>query len=184
MRFIVRREGKFSPFFSFFLNSQICFLSSKLLEVMQLSEVNTTLEKSLQETIKQIKLIELENIYNPFFRNFVIKTFGNISNQFEQIKAIWNYAIKNFKYEDDPGDELLTAPKWLLQTKKGDCDDFALFVKSCLTVLNIPCFYLLAGKTFEGFTHIAVITQDGIIIDPTNDKFNFLSNEYINRHIV
>ena len=92
-------------------------------------------------------------------------------------KKVWNYVVKNFTYEDDPVDEQLTAPKYLIDIKKGDCDDFALFIKTALTVLGIETNYLVAGETENNFTHIVVRTKDGIILDGTNDRYNYLDEK-------
>jgi len=134
----------------------------------------------LQSTLDKIKLIEYENTNNIFFRNFVLKNFGTAK---DKIKSVWEFVIKNFEYVDDDADETLIAPKWLLFIKQGDCDDFALFIKTCYNILGIKSYYMIAGKNDNEFTHI-VVYADGIIIDGTNDKFNYLSNEYINRKII
>jgi len=135
----------------------------------------------LESTLKEIRTIELENTKNIFFRNFVLKQFGS---EPDKVKSVWQFVINNFTYKDDDYDETLIAPKWLLFIKKGDCDDFALFIKTCYNILNIPAYYMIAGKNENEFSHIVVITESGLIVDGTNNKFNYLSNEYINRKII
>jgi predicted transglutaminase-like cysteine proteinase len=137
----------------------------------------------LDETLHQMKIMELENSKNFAFRFWVKQKFSRFTG-IELLKEVWQYVINNFIYEDDSADENLIAPKWLVNQKRGDCDDFALFIKTVLSILQVPCNYLLAGKTTEGFSHITVITTDGIILDGTNDKFNFLPDEYTNLEVV
>ena len=138
-----------------------------------------TVENSIgiEKTLKLMRLIELENIKNHFFIFWVLNKFKNIP--LGKIPfAVWNYVSKNFRYEDDPTDEQLISPKIQIQENiyAGDCDDFALFVKTCLSVFNIPSSYLLAGDA-SGFSHILVILNDGTLLDGTNNKFNFLDQK-------
>ena len=102
---------------------------------------------------------------------------------------------KNFTYvNDDPYDEIITAPYILLETKKGDCDDFALFAKTCLDMLG-GWFtnYLLLGKNRNEFTHIVCFAHRGqylltfndpVIIDGANSEFNVVSNVYKFRKLI
>ncbi|WP_041356087.1 transglutaminase-like domain-containing protein [Melioribacter roseus] len=127
--------------------------------------------------------MEYEASRNPYFRKFVFETFGNIKDRKELYKKIWEYVRNNFIYQDDLFDESLTSPKLMIDIKFGDCDDFALFIKSVLTVLNIPAFYLIAGTENE-YSHILVYA-DGYFIDGTNKKFNYLDdNIFKNRALV
>lgn len=147
---------------------------------MVLTEREVSAHIFLEETLSAMKQMELESAMNYFFQKFVTKTFCNAT---DKLKAVWEFASKNFKYVDDEADETLIAPKWMTILRAGDCDDFALFIKTCLRVLGITANFLLAGKTLEGFTHIAVISN-GIILDGTSDKFNYLPKEYINLKVV
>jgi hypothetical protein len=102
---------------------------------------------------------------------------------------IYNYIRQNFDYvPDDPFDEIITAPYILLQTKKGDCDDFALFAKTCLDILGgWYTNYVLLGRQPEQFTHIITFAHRGrflmkyndpVVIDGANEQFNIVSSEY------
>ncbi len=139
---------------------------------MRIKEITVSNAVGLEKTLDLMNLIELENSLNHFFINFCQMFFSSIPVA-SIPRAVWNYVVKNFTYQDDPVDEKLTAPKYLLTTRAGDCDDFALFIKTVLTVFNIPSNYLLAGDE-NGFSHIVVILNDGTILDGTNNKFNFL----------
>lgn len=134
----------------------------------------------LAETLHQIRLMEIESLNNSFFQHLCDITFGEPGTITpEQLyKSIFDFVIKTFKYEDDLEDEVLIAPKWLFTLRAGDCDDFALFIKTVLAYYNIEAKYLLCSKDENGYSHIVVQTPEGIILDGTNDKFNFLSDEY------
>jgi hypothetical protein len=138
--------------------------------------------KALNETLRQMFLLELESFLNPMFRNFVFQNFSRFKG-LELLKKIHDYAFSNFKYIDEQG-EVLISPKHMINIKAGDCDDFSLFVKTALRVLGINTTYLLAGKYENEFTHILVITPAGVLIDATNDKFNFLPSDYKHKSIV
>ena len=92
------------------------------------------------------------------------------------LKEIWEYIQNNFQYVEDSYDEVIISPVWLLDIKKGDCDDFALFVHSILTVMGIKSKYILLGKTTQ-YTHIAVHSM-GMTIDGANPNFNIIPEKY------
>lgn len=144
------------------------------------TEITVPDSVGLAETLKQMRIMEIESLCNSCFQHLCDRNFGTPGEVTPEnlYKAVFDFVTKNFKYEDDPVDEKLTAPKYLFTTRAGDCDDFALFIKTVLAYYNIDAKYLLCGKTNEGFTHIVVETPEGIIIDGTNDKINFLSDEY------
>jgi hypothetical protein len=143
------------------------------------TEINVPDSLGLTETLRQMRLMEIESLENSYFQHLCDRTFGHPDEITPQdlYKAVFDFVSK-FKYEDDPEDEKLTAPKYLFTTHAGDCDDFALFIKTVLKYYGIDAKYLLCGKTDEGFSHIVVETPEGIILDGTNDKYNFLSDEY------
>lgn len=148
----------------------------------------------LSETLNQMNYLEKLSFENPQFIKFVYKNF--YSNCSACIPGkIWKYIKNNFQYTlDDPFDELITAPYILLETKKGDCDDFALFAKTCLDILG-GWFtnYLLLGRNRNEYTHIVCFAHRGkflltyndpVIIDGANEDFNIISNEYKFRKII
>lgn len=153
------------------------FISVCNIVAVKREEINIADEFGLELTLNRMKLIELENSLNHFFRDFCFRTFSNNSTPEALYRKIHSYVTKNFTYQDDPGDEQLTAPKYLVDIKRGDCDDFSLFIKTVLTVLGVESNYLICAETEGEYTHIAVKTTDGFILDGTNDKFNFLDSE-------
>lgn len=143
---------------------------------------------ALIQTVKQMQFIERLSFDNPDFVTWVYKTFSNNCSACIPGK-IWNYVQQNFKYkEDDPFDELLIAPYILKDTRQGDCDDFSLFIKTCLDILGgWFTHYIILGKEKNKFTHVAVFAHRGqvyenyvdpVYIDGTNPNFNLISDKY------
>jgi hypothetical protein len=167
---------------------------------VRIANIQVHPSNGLSETLNQMRYLEQLSIQNPSFIKFCFDNF--YSNCSACIPGkIWNYIKKNFQYIEDDYDETITAPYVLLETKKGDCDDFALFAKTCLDILEIyseqklgwKTSYLLLGRTREGFTHIVCFAHRGkylfgfndpVIIDGANDLFNTVSNEYKFRKLI
>lgn len=140
---------------------------------------------SIQGTLETMFLLERESFENYYFKNWVLEKFANYVTELDLYKAIHSYILKNFTYRDENEIEVVTSPKRMIETNLGDCDDFSLFIKTVLKVLGIECKYMLVGKTNEDFSHILVVTTKGILIDGTNDKFNFLDETiYTHKAIV
>jgi hypothetical protein len=137
--------------------------------------IYTTPEKSLIKTMEVIKQLEHDCTHDKGFIFFVKQAFRTKENV---CKAIYDYIRNNFSYEDDPEDELIQSPRILLFTKKGDCDDFALFAKVCLNILGIESNYILFAREKNRYTHIAVITNFDEIIDGTNFRYNEIPEKY------
>ena len=98
------------------------------------------------------------NLLNLFLKTFNQIVFACIPGK------IWNYIQNNFIYQDDPYDELITAPHKIIETKKGDCDDFSLFAKTCLDILGgFNTNYILFAKEKNNFSHIACFCNRGIL---------------------
>jgi hypothetical protein len=159
-----------------------------------ISNIQVHPANGLSETLNQMNYLEKLSFENPLFVKFVFENF--YSNCQACIPGkIWKYMKANFDYkDDDPYDELITAPYVLTETKEGDCDDFALFAKTCLDIIGgWYTNYLLLGRTFKGFTHIVCFAHRGkilfayndpVIIDGASDAFNLVSNEYKFRKLI
>jgi hypothetical protein len=155
---------------------------------MLMNHIQVAPAAGLKTTIDLMNLLEQKSVLNPVFVKFVNENFN--SNCHGCIPGkIWQYMQKNFQYiPDDPFDEILTAPYILLQTKKGDCDDFSLFAKTCLDIIGgFQTNYLLLAKTYNQFSHIVVFChrgkvgkffRDPIILDGANQNFNLVSEQY------
>src|SRR5690606_17347215 len=97
------------------------------------------------------------------------KYFGTVEGK---SFCVWNYVIHNFKFKQDDFDETIINPRLMPIIKKGDCDDFALFIKTVLKILGINSYYILFGKKINEFSHVAVFVNKNLIIDGTNKEFN------------
>lgn len=138
-------------------------------------------DNGLTETLRQLKELEAISFQNLSFVNFIQNYF-----QTDCIAClpgkVWNYVQSNFKYvKDSPQDEVILAPYILIQDKKGDCDDFALFIKTVIDIIGgWQTHYVLFGKRRGVYTHIAVFAYricngemvDPLVIDGVNKFFN------------
>lgn len=83
-------------------------------------------------------------------------------------KAIFDYVIKNIRYnEDPPGVQWVRTPARLIHDAEGDCKSMAILTASLLANLDIPCFFrFVSFSPNKQITHVYVVTNGGIIIDP------------------
>jgi hypothetical protein len=170
-----------------------CFVVICFVQNIRVQNIQVHPRDGLKETLNQMNYLEKLSFENPQFVKFVYQNF--YSNCAACIPGkIWKYIKQNFTYIEDEYDETITAPYVLLDTKKGDCDDFALFAKTCLDILGgWYTNYLLLGRNLNEFTHIVTFAHRGkmllnyndpVIIDGANDEFNKISNQYRYRKIV
>ena len=164
------------------------------MENIRIQNIEVTPANGLRETLNQMQHLERLSYQNPRFVKFVIDNFS--SNCVACVPGkVWNYMKKNFTYTpDDPYDERLTAPYILVNTKKGDCDDFSLFAKTCLDIAGgWITNYMLLGKKRNEFTHIVCFAHRGrnllgyvdpVIVDGASDEFNVISDKYIYKKII
>jgi hypothetical protein len=154
-----------------------------------MQHIKVPAKDGLKKTLELMNYLEKLSFQNVDFVNFVFKNFS--SNCTACIPGkIWNYMQKNFTYQsDDPFDEIITAPYILLKTKRGDCDDFSLFAKTCIDILGgFSSNYILFSKEKNNqFSHIACFVNRGtfnntfidpVIIDGANQNFNIIPNVY------
>lgn len=146
---------------------------------MQIQEFHVKPEQGLSKTLELMNELEGRAIRSQFFQDSVKSLFEHL--KFSKImlyEKVWEFVRKNFKYVQDRYDEEIKNPLLMFHFKTGDCDDFSLFIKSTLRVLGIRSNYILLGKNENEFTHIAVITNDGTIIDGSNELFNWVHPKY------
>lgn len=143
---------------------------------MQLNKTHITVNDcaGLTATLNIMFYLERLAIIDRNFFIWARRTFQNPNIE----KKLHTFIINSFVYKVDDYDETLTSPQKLLITRAGDCDDFALFAKTCLTCTGINSRYLLAGRKPGVFTHIVTVTETNVIIDGTNKNFNVLPKEY------
>jgi len=91
---------------------------------------------------------------------------------------IWTRLYNGIRYcKDDKGKEQIRSPRCTWWGRKGDCDDFSVFVSAILCNLQIPHLFRIAMyKEEDGYQHIypVAITPDGkeIVIDCVLNRFN------------
>jgi hypothetical protein len=148
--------------------------------------INVNPIHGLNATLSEMKRLESLSFHVPSFLKFVHETFGGCIACYPG--KIWEYMRKNFTFIPDEYDETITAPYILLQTKQGDCDDFALFSKTVLDILGgWNTNYLLLGRTLGGYSHVATFANRGrslfkfidpVVIDGANNNFNTIKSDY------
>jgi hypothetical protein len=153
-----------------------------------ISQIKVDPKQGLLKTIEVMNLLEQRSFAHQDFIKFVFEKFS--SNCAACIPGkIWNYMQENFQYiPDDPFDELLIAPYLMPQIKKGDCDDFSLFAKTCIDLLGgFYSNYILFSKEKSNYSHVAVFVHrgiynntfiDGVVIDGANENFNIIPPAY------
>lgn len=148
-------------------------------------DIYTDPGNGLNETLKEMKRLEIMALQNKGFIQFVFYNFYKYSRDLYTLaRATHSFIINSFVYQNDEHDEDLTAPYLMLKTRRGDCDDMALFTKSIYSALSLPSNYILLGADNSGFTHIAVKAHGGYIVDGTNPAFNTIPAKYINQKVL
>lgn len=153
-----------------------------------IKQIRTNPSNGLSRTIYEMSLLEKKAFNTPSFVSFVYQNFS--SGCLACIPGkIWKYMTNNFTFKkDEPYDEILIAPYLMLDIKKGDCDDFSLFAKTCLDIIGgWYVNYLVLGREKGKFTHIVVFAHRGkvgndfidpVIIDGVNSSFNVIPTKY------
>jgi hypothetical protein len=142
---------------------------------INVNHFQVSLSDSLKSTLYVMRELERIAIND---KNFVAWVKSNFNKKCGTclLKEIWNYIQNNFQYVEDSFDEVVISPVWLLDIKQGDCDDFALFIHTILTIMGVSSKYILLGATKQ-FTHIAVYSM-GMVIDGANPNFNIIPTKY------
>ena len=154
----------------------------------QLQTFDVHHSQGLISTLRKMRELEKLSFQNSEFVSWVYKNFYSTCIGCLPGK-IYKFIRENFKYVDDLNDEDLTAPYVLLNTKIGDCDDFALFAKTIIDLIpsmDWRANYLLLGENKNEWTHIVVKAYrkkfgqviDSVFIDGANEAFNFIPSKY------
>lgn len=158
------------------------------MENVTLTSYNVKPADGLRKTILLMNELERLSFYQPLFVKWVHDTFASNCEPCIPGK-VWKYVIENFHFvSDDPFDEKIAAPYLMNQIREGDCDDFALFIKTCLDILGgWNTSYILFARERNKFTHIAVFINRGsfgnkyvdpIVLDGANQNFNIIPSKY------
>jgi len=134
------------------------------------------IQDGLRSTLVVMRELERIALSEPSFRQWIKNNFASTCGVC-QLKKVWQYVRSNFKYLEDNYDEVIISPAIIIQNRVGDCDDFALFIHTVFTALNIDSKYILFGAEKNKPTHIAVYAM-GTIVDGTNFNFNTIPKKY------
>lgn len=94
-----------------------------------------------------------------------VLSFSNFAPQLDTPEAIADYLWKNFVFEKDQRlygkSDYWQSPEEFLKTRKGDCEDFAIFAQALLRRNGISSFLLsIYGR---GYAHtVCVFLQNGV----------------------
>lgn len=142
----------------------------------RINHFKVPLADGLKSTLIVMRELERIALSEPEFVRWIRNKFSS-SCGVCQLKKIWQYVQNNFDYHDDEYDEVIISPVILVQKRFGDCDDFSLFIHTCLTALNIESKYILLGAEQNKPTHIAVYALK-TVVDGTNFRFNDIPSKY------
>lgn len=141
--------------------------------------------KALERTLNVLNEVEQESLNDNEFRDFCKSTFSpyTIQGFTNFIRAVHAWCVNNFQYTKDDYDETIISPRLMRELRKGDCDDYAVFIKTVLRFFNINSKYILLAREKDFFTHIAVVIEIGknyLYIDGTNNEFDRFPYERYN----
>ena len=95
-------------------------------------------------------------------RNLRIAGVGNTMSTDEKCQEIYDYMVKNTRYQlDREGEQLIKSPARFLADGCGDCKSYTMFIASCLHSCGIPCKVRFVN--FDGgsqYTHVYPIAID------------------------
>lgn len=91
----------------------------------------------------------------------------------ETARNIFNWVVKNIKYNKDGYNQIVRLPSGILRTKEGDCKSMSLLIASLLANNGMtPTFVYTSYRTDPTPSHIYVELQDGTILDAVWRRFN------------
>ncbi len=132
----------------------------------------------------ELRRLEMESLKDESFVKFCYDNFYVIANKMNLIDFIdyvKTWIFNNVKYLKDQYDETLISPRFMIFILKGDCDDFAVFCKTILKFFAIDSDFILLGRSYGEFSHIALtvrLKDSFLYVDPTRSDFNVIDNKY------
>ena len=101
-----------------------------------------------------------------------------LASQLKTPEQIAHYMWRNFRFETDRAhfgrDEYWQSPKETLASKKGDCEDFALFAQTLLRMNGRTAFLLNIHGSH--YSHTIAVFKDGNICYDTHITDDVLGN--------
>lgn len=130
---------------------------------------------SLKNTVKEIIDVVLENKKGAFTKPDFLKQQTSL----ETCRTLWYFVKNHINYTpDDYLTEQIRTPQrtWNDRQKGVDCEDYSIYIASCLLSLGITPTLRIVGNE-QGFQHIYIVVKDRnesqtIILDCCMDDFN------------
>jgi len=114
----------------------------------------------------------------PYIRKLsvrIIQQAGAKNSPLEKLRALWNWTKRNIDYVSDiAGVEYIQAPRKLIESGAGDCDDMAVLIGSMAESVGLPVqlkAVKLRGR--DNFSHVFPVIkykQYEVAADATIDK--------------
>ncbi len=132
--------------------------------------INT--KASLKNTVKEIINVVLANKEVAFTKPDFLKQPTTI----ETCKTLWYFVKNHINYTPDDflKEQIRTPERTWADRKKGvDCEDYSIYIASCLLSLGINPTLRIVGNE-KGFQHIYIVVKgtETIILDCCMDDFN------------
>lgn len=123
----------------------------------------------VRDKIKYIKNLIIEGSHHPDVVQLAREIVHNVPDKDHrgEIKAVWSWMRKNFRYVRDPlGQEvIIPAPKQVEHYRegklRGDCDEFTVFAGAILQAIGHPVRIVLWRKPSGSWQHIFIIAYAG-----------------------
>jgi|GEM_PF-3735594 len=136
------------------------------------AKLHTIFTNPIDATIKLMHDLCLQSMQKKDFVSYVQSLFNKYKlNPLILFRQIHSHCLHYFTYISDQYDETLISPYLMPKIKKGDCDDFSLYIFTALKIFGYKPEYILFAREPGQFSHIAVICH-GVILDGTNNHFN------------
>ena len=104
-------------------------------------------------------------------------SFRDLALQLQTPEAVAHYMWRHFDFESDQTqfgeEERWQSPEEFLETRKGDCEDFALFAQNILKMNGIPSY--LVNIYSHRFSHTVCVFKE-------HDKFNVIDGTRVIRY--
>lgn len=130
-------------------------------------------DDAIYETLREMERLALRDSQNQIIIDLAKKITENCENDLCKSEAIYDYIYKNINYKHDDkivndvipewkhaqSTEYFTAPIYILEMKKGDCDDMALLGAALSLAIGLQASYkIIAWKSCDKqnaeYTHV------------------------------
>lgn len=141
-------------------------------------------DRDVDKTVRLMKKYGTEDSHDEAIMKIASGIKSKYKNDIDQMRAAYDFVVKNITYKSDGKHEFVTSPRHLLWLRTGDCDCMTTAVFALLLALGFRDLYAKViawrpDKTKKDeFTHVyamALIPSLGKVIplDPVMEKFGF-----------